>query len=62
MVRASTRSGKAKLFSRWYTELNGGKHVVVVVVTEGEVPSRLWIITVYLASKLTGGVVEWKRN
>ena len=30
-VRGSLRFGSAKLFSRWYTDLQAGKHVVVVV-------------------------------
>ena len=33
-VRKSTRFGSAKLFSRWYTDLREGKHVVVVVVSD----------------------------
>ncbi|MEK6709054.1 MAG: hypothetical protein AABZ64_00595, partial [Nitrospinota bacterium] len=33
-VRRSVRFGSAKLFSRWYTDLRGGKHVVAVVVSE----------------------------
>lgn len=31
-VRRSARFAGAKLFSRWYNDLWGGKHVVVVVV------------------------------
>ena len=33
-VRQSVRFGSAKLFSRWYTDIGQGKHVVVVVVSE----------------------------
>jgi hypothetical protein len=32
--RRSVQFGNAKLFSRWYTDLRQGKHVVVVVVSE----------------------------
>jgi hypothetical protein len=62
MVCRSARSGNARLFSRWYTELQGGKHVVVVVMTEPGKEKRHWIITAYLARRLAEGVVEWKRN
>ena len=33
-VRSSRRYGNAKLFSRWYTDEQRGKHLVVVVVSE----------------------------
>jgi hypothetical protein len=33
-VRRSARFASAKLFSRWYNDMRGGKHVVVVVVSE----------------------------
>lgn len=33
-VRRSVRFGSARLFSRWYTDLKRGKHVVVVVVSQ----------------------------
>jgi hypothetical protein len=61
-VRRSTRFGNARLFSRWYTDVKGGKHVVVVVVSEVNLASRYWIITAYLASKLVEGDIEWKRS
>lgn len=35
-VRRSKRFGSAKLFSRWYSDLKGGKHVVVVVVSAAD--------------------------
>jgi len=59
-VRRSSRFGHTRLFSRWYPEVRGGKHVVVVTVSEAE--GRHWIITAYLARKLAGGEVEWERN
>ncbi len=58
-VRRSIRFGSAKLFSRWYTDLRGGKHVVVVVVCEFAPGERHWIITAYMARKLAEGEVEW---
>lgn len=60
-VRSSRRFGAAKLFSRWFSEVKGGKHVIVVVVNSGE-GGRHWIITAYIARKLAEGEVEWTRN
>ena len=61
-VRASARFPSAKLFSRMYTDLRGGKHVVVVVVSDEAPPRRHWVITAYAARRLAGGEVEWKRS
>ena len=61
-VRRSVRFGSAKLFSRWYTDVQRGKHVVVVVVSELRARERHWIITAYLTRKLAEGEVEWRRN
>ncbi len=61
-VRRSVRSGSARLFSRWYTDVQRGKHVVVVVVSEPEPRKRHWIITAYITTKLAEGEVEWRRD
>lgn len=61
-VRRSAWFGSARLFSRWYGDLRGGKHVVVVVVTGPGQAGRHWIITAYLARRLAGGEVEWQRG
>ncbi len=59
-VRRSVRLANARLFSRWFDNIRGGKHLVAVVLNE---PSgRHWMVTAYLARKLAEGVVEWKRN
>ena len=42
-----------------YSDLKGGKHVVVVVVGDD---SRFWIITAYIARALAAGEVEWARK
>jgi len=60
-VRWSTRFNNARLFTRWFEDWRGGKHVVVVVVTEGSL-GRHWIITAYMARRLAEGEVEWKRS
>ena len=61
-IRRSVRFGSAKLFSRWYTDVQRGKHVVVVVVSEHRARERHWIITAYVTAKLVEGEVEWKIN
>jgi hypothetical protein len=61
-VRKSARFGSAKLFSRWYTDLREGKHVVVVVVSARGPYERHWIIMAYMARKLVQGDIEWERN
>jgi len=61
-IRRSTRFGNAFLFSRWFEDLRSGKYVVVVVMT-GAVPGgRNWMVTAYMARRLAGGEVEWKRD
>ena len=61
-VRRSERFPNARLFSRWYNDVTGGKHVVVVVVSDAGPPDRHWIITAYMARKLAGGSLEWQRS
>ncbi len=58
LIRRSPRSERARLFSRWYTDLRGG----VVAVSDPEACGRHWIITAYIARRLAKGVVEWKRS
>ncbi|HEU0020907.1 MAG TPA: hypothetical protein VFR55_04440, partial [Dehalococcoidia bacterium] len=60
-VRRSGRFGSARLFSRWFNDLRGGKHVVIVVVSEPMPAERHWIITAYLARRLAGGELEWRK-
>ena len=61
VVRGSVRVQSARLFSRWYAEIRGGKHVVVVVIPAGQ-HQRARVITAYLARRLGEGMVEWKKN
>jgi hypothetical protein len=61
-VRSSRRYGNARLFSRWYTDEQRGKHLVVVIVSEPDAAKRHWIITAYLTKKLAEGAVEWRRS
>ena len=60
-VRRSARSADARLFSRWFDDIMGGKHAVVVVVSERKT-RRHWVITAYVVRKLGQGVVEWTRS
>ena len=60
-VRRSLRFPSARLFSRWYTDVQGGKHGVVVVVSERG-RGRHWIITAYMTRELAEGEVEWRRG
>lgn len=61
-VRASSRFAAAQLFSRWYTDLRGGKHVVVVVISEDSPRIRHWIVTAYLTRRLSEGSIAWTRD
>jgi hypothetical protein len=62
LVRRSPRLATARLFSRWYDNLRGGKHVVVVVVSETMPSARHWVVTAYIARRLAGGDLEWSRS
>jgi hypothetical protein len=61
-VRTSNRFKDARLFSRWFADVRGGKYIVVVVVSDSGTVCRHWIITAYIARKLVGGEIEWKKN
>ena len=52
----------ARLFSQWYNDLRNGRHVVVVVVSEGGTTARHWTVTAYIARSLGEGEVEWQRS
>jgi len=62
LVRRSARFGNARLLSRWFGDVRGGKHVVVVVVSDAMQGGRHWIVTAYLARHLAEGAVEWQRS
>lgn len=60
-IRSSERDESALLFSKWFTSIRSGRHLVVVAVSESD-NSRHWIITAYTARKLTGGQIVWQKN
>ncbi|MBF0204153.1 MAG: hypothetical protein HQK67_07515 [Desulfamplus sp.] len=62
MVRRSERFENARMFSRWFETVKGGKYVVVFVVSDLFPDIRHWIITSYITKKLSQGAIEWKRN
>ena len=61
-IRRSVRFGRARLFSRWYTDLMRGRHIVVVVVCDPRPRERHWVITAYITTKLVEGDLEWTRS
>lgn len=61
-IRGSRRVGNAKLFTKWFDDLRGGKYVVVVVVSDAGRKTHPWIITAYMARKLKEGEIEWERS
>lgn len=61
-IRRSIRFGRARLFSRCYTDLQGHRYVVVVVVSDPAPRGRNWIITAYMTETLVHGEVEWTRS
>jgi len=60
-VRRSACFSSARLFSRWFENIQGGRHLVVVVVTDAA-GNRHWIIVAYFARRLAEGGVEWKKS
>jgi hypothetical protein len=62
LVRRSPRLGNARLISRWFDQIRGGKHLVAVVVSDPRPKSRHWLVTAYFARRLAGGEMEWRRD
>jgi len=60
-VRRSARPASARLFSRWFDDMTGGRHAVVVVVGEAR-PRRKGVVTAYAVGKLGLGDVEWSQS
>lgn len=57
----SRSSQNTLLFARWFDSILNGKYIVVVVKTDIEPVERHWIITAYIARKLTGDSIEWQK-
>ena len=61
VIRRGARAVSERRFSRWYTNLGRGRHVVVVVVSE-ERPVRHWVVTAHMARRVARGGIEWRRG
>jgi hypothetical protein len=61
-VRRSLRAANAKLFTKWFSDVRHGKHVVVVVISDPGRKAGPWVVTAYLARKLAEGEIEWRKS
>jgi hypothetical protein len=61
-IRRSSRDGNAKLFTKWFSDLRGGKYVVAVVICNSGHLKKPWMITAYMARKLAEGEIEWEKS
>jgi hypothetical protein len=61
-VRISARFKNAHIFSKWFDNILGGKHIVVVIISEDRPVNRNWIVTAYMTRRLSGGKIEWKKK
>lgn len=56
------RNNNQRLFIRWFDSVRKGKYIVVVVVSD-LLPKRHWIVTAYIARKLSkDGIIEWIKD
>jgi hypothetical protein len=60
LVRRSPRLGNARLISRWFDQVRGGKHLVAVVMSDLGPDRRHWIVTAYFTRRLAKGEREWQ--
>jgi hypothetical protein len=61
IIRRSARSATAHLFSRWYSDMRHGQHIVVIVEGKGSL-RRYWVVTAYAARRRAAGEIEWQRS
>ncbi|HPR48838.1 MAG TPA: hypothetical protein PK341_12725 [Spirochaetota bacterium] len=61
-VRKSDRFPNARLFTKFFEAVRGGRYAVVVVVTDTDPVERDWIITAYITRKISGGTIEWEKK
>ena len=61
-VRKSARFQNARMFTKYFNNIRGGKYAVVVVVSDTQPEQRDWIITAYITRKLSDGEIEWEKK
>ena len=61
LIRGNLAAPNARRFYRSYDDVERGKYVVVVVVSDVDLP-RHWIVTAHLANRASGGILEWARS
>ena len=61
-VRKSSRFQNARMFTKYFENIRGGKHTVVVIVSDTQPEQRDWIITAYITRKLSEGGIEWEKK
>lgn len=61
-VRKSSRFQNARMFTKYFENIRGGKYSVVVVVSDTQPEQRDWIITAYITRKLSDGEIEWEKK
>jgi len=60
LIRRDLRDpASTRLFSRWYDQVRGGRHVIVSVVSESE---RNWVVTAFTAGYVEERDIEWTRS
>jgi hypothetical protein len=62
VIQRNHRTDDEHLFSRWYTDVGRGRHIVVVVVGPANRQARHWIVTAYMTRRLRRGGIEWRRS
>jgi len=61
-IQVSLREPQTLLVSRWFDDILGGKHLVVVVRRAMELEQRNTLLTAYLTRMLGKGVTIWRRT
>jgi hypothetical protein len=59
IIRSSSRMPNGYLFTKWCPEVQNGKYVIVVIVSEA---LRKWVITSYISRKLPKGDILWIKD
>ncbi|MDP8908802.1 MAG: hypothetical protein M3N47_06725 [Chloroflexota bacterium] len=56
----AANSGAHGSSQRWFEDVRGGKHILVVVALDR--PPVASAATAYIARRLSGGILEWTRS